>query len=166
MSHLSFGVFISCVPCNVFPKLSVNYRKIKSFWLTNYSMCLFCVIQESVFLRSNDKIQVINHKLWNKCVAWFNIQGLHKNELSINTHKYIYIYIYVHMSVCVCVCVCVCVYSRTVGWGIMLKAGRTRVRFPNGIIRIFYCHNPSYFTMSVGSNHPLTEVSIRNTSWG
>ena len=72
------------------------------------------------------------------------------------------------MNVCVRACVraCVCVYSRTVGSGIMLKAGMSKARFPNGIIRIFYCHNPSFLIMSVGSNHPLTEVSIRNISWG
>jgi hypothetical protein len=30
----------------------------------------------------------------------------------------------------------------------------------------FYCHNPSGCTMALGSTEPLTEMSIRNISWG
>jgi hypothetical protein len=30
---------------------------------------------------------------------------------------------------------------------------------PNGVIGIFYCHNPSGRTMALGSTQPLTEMS-------
>jgi hypothetical protein len=66
----------------------------------------------------NNKIQVINHVLWKKCFAWFNIQGLYR----------IAFYKRARVSVCVCVCDC----SRTVCWGIKLKAERSRVRFRMG----------------------------------
>ena len=33
-------------------------------------------------------------------------------------------------------------------------------------IGIFHWHNPSGRTMALGSTHPLTEMSIRNISWG
>jgi hypothetical protein len=37
---------------------------------------------------------------------------------------------------------------------------------PNGVIRIFYWHNPSGRTMAVWLTQPLTEMSTRNISWG
>ena len=37
---------------------------------------------------------------------------------------------------------------------------------PDGVIGIFYWHNPSGRTMDLGSTQPLTEMSSRNISWG
>ena len=37
---------------------------------------------------------------------------------------------------------------------------------PDGVIGIFYWHNPSDRTMSLGSTQPLTEMSTRRISWG
>jgi hypothetical protein len=37
---------------------------------------------------------------------------------------------------------------------------------PDGVIGIFQWHNPSGRTMSLGSTHPLTEMSTRCISWG
>jgi hypothetical protein len=36
---------------------------------------------------------------------------------------------------------------------------------PYGVTGIFYWHNPSGHTMSLGSTQPLTEISTRNISW-
>jgi hypothetical protein len=37
---------------------------------------------------------------------------------------------------------------------------------PNGVIGIFHSHNPFDCTLVLGSTQPLTEMSIRNISWG
>jgi hypothetical protein len=37
---------------------------------------------------------------------------------------------------------------------------------PDGVIGIFYWHNPSGSTMTLRSTQPLTEMSTRNISWG
>jgi hypothetical protein len=37
---------------------------------------------------------------------------------------------------------------------------------PDGVTGIFHWHNPSSRTMALGSTQPLTEMSIRNISWG
>ena len=37
---------------------------------------------------------------------------------------------------------------------------------PDGVIWIFYWHNPSGRTMTLGLTQPLTEMSTRNISWG
>jgi hypothetical protein len=37
---------------------------------------------------------------------------------------------------------------------------------PDGVIGIFHSHNPSDRTMALGLIQPLTEISIRNISWG
>jgi len=37
---------------------------------------------------------------------------------------------------------------------------------PNGIIRIFHCHNLSVCTMALGLTQPVTEMSTRNISLG
>ena len=46
------------------------------------------------------------------------------------------------------------------------KAGRPRVRFPDGVIEILHWHNPSGRTMALGSTQPLTELGSRNIFWG
>ena len=37
---------------------------------------------------------------------------------------------------------------------------------PEGVIGIFYSHNPSGRIMALGMTQPLTEMSTRNISWG
>ena len=37
---------------------------------------------------------------------------------------------------------------------------------PDGVIGIFYWHNPSSRTIALGSTQPLTQMSTRNISWG
>jgi hypothetical protein len=37
---------------------------------------------------------------------------------------------------------------------------------PDGVIGIFYWHNPSDRIMALGSTQPLTEMSTRSISWG
>jgi hypothetical protein len=37
---------------------------------------------------------------------------------------------------------------------------------PDGVIRIFYWHNPSDRNMALESTQPLTEMSTRSISWG
>jgi hypothetical protein len=49
-----------------------------------------------------------------------------------------------------------------VGWGTMLQAGRSRVRFLVRSLDFFNWPNPSRRTMALGSVQPLTEMSIRN----
>jgi hypothetical protein len=53
--------------------------------------------------------------------------------------------------------------GNVVGWGTMLQAGRSRVRFPmrSGF---FNWRNPSGRTMALGSTQPLTEMNTRNLS--
>jgi len=47
-----------------------------------------------------------------------------------------------------------------------LQAGRSRVRFPDGVIGIFLWHIPSGHTMALRLTQTLTEMSTRNISWG
>ena len=37
---------------------------------------------------------------------------------------------------------------------------------PDGVMGIFYSHNPYGHTMALRSTQPLTEISTRNISWG
>jgi len=37
---------------------------------------------------------------------------------------------------------------------------------PDGVIRMFHWHDPAGRTMALGSSQALTEMSIRNISWG
>ena len=53
-----------------------------------------------------------------------------------------------------------------VGWGTVLQAGRSRVRFPMVSLDFFHWHNPSGRTMALESTQPLIEMSTRNVSWG
>jgi hypothetical protein len=41
-----------------------------------------------------------------------------------------------------------------------------RFSIPDGVIGIFHLHNPSGRTMALGMTQSLTEMSIRNISWG
>jgi len=43
---------------------------------------------------------------------------------------------------------------------------KVAVPIPDGTIQIFQCLNPSGRTMALGSTHCLTEMGIRNNSWG
>jgi hypothetical protein len=56
--------------------------------------------------------------------------------------------------------------NRVVGWGTMLRAGWSRVRFPMRSLDIFSLFNPSSRTMALGSAQPLTEMSTRNLPGG
>ena len=56
--------------------------------------------------------------------------------------------------------------SSAVGWGTALQAGRSRVRFPYGVIGIFHWQNPSGRNMILGLTQTLTEISTRNISCG
>jgi hypothetical protein len=49
-----------------------------------------------------------------------------------------------------------------VGWGTVLQAGRSQVRFQDAFIGLFNWFNPSSRIMALGSTLPLTEMSIRN----
>jgi len=49
------------------------------------------------------------------------------------------------------------------GWDTIRKVACS---IPNGVFGIFQWHNPSGCPMALGSTHPLTEMSTRNTSWG
>jgi hypothetical protein len=48
------------------------------------------------------------------------------------------------------------------GWGTILQAGRSRVRFPMRSLNFFNWPNPSSRTMALGSTQPLTEMSTKN----
>ena len=49
----------------------------------------------------------------------------------------------------------------------LVEALRYKPRsIPDCVIGIFYWHNPSGCTMTLGSTQPLTEMSSRNVSWG
>jgi hypothetical protein len=50
------------------------------------------------------------------------------------------------------------VCSNTVGWGTVLQAGRTWVRFPMVSFEFFHWPNPSSRTMPLGLTQPLTET--------
>ena len=56
----------------------------------------------------------------------------------------------------------------TVGWGPALQAGGSRLRFPMLSLYtiIFYWHNPSGHTVALRLTQSLTEMNIRNISWG
>jgi hypothetical protein len=41
-----------------------------------------------------------------------------------------------------------------------------RGSIPNGVIGIFYLHNPSGCGLTLGSNKPVPEMITRNISWG
>jgi hypothetical protein len=60
--------------------------------------------------------------------------------------------------------------SRGTRWRSWLRHGATSWQvmgsIPDGVIGIFHWHNPSSRTMALGSTQPLTEMSIRNISWG
>jgi hypothetical protein len=53
-----------------------------------------------------------------------------------------------------------------IGWGIMLQAARSRIRFPMRSLEFFNVYNPSSRTMAPGSTQPLTEMSTRNFPGG
>jgi hypothetical protein len=53
-----------------------------------------------------------------------------------------------------------------VGWGIMLQAERSRVRFQMRSSDFFNWPNPSSRTMTLGSTQPLTEMSFGNHPGG
>ena len=59
---------------------------------------------------------------------------------------------------------CTGAWDGAVCWGTALQAGRSRVRFPNGVVGSFHWHNPSGRAMAMGSTQPLTEMSTRNIS--
>ena len=50
----------------------------------------------------------------------------------------------------------------------MLRATSRKVAglIPDGVIGFFHWHNPSARAMALGLTQPLTEMSIRNISWG
>jgi hypothetical protein len=48
----------------------------------------------------------------------------------------------------------------------MLQAERSWVRFPDEVIGLFNCPNPSSRTMALGSAQPLTQMSTRNLPGG
>jgi hypothetical protein len=52
------------------------------------------------------------------------------------------------------------------GLGTTIQPGRWRVRFPTVSLEFFHWHNPSGRTIALGLTHTLTEMSIRNISWG
>jgi hypothetical protein len=65
----------------------------------------------------------------------------------------------------VSMCICIPpygVHSSIEGWGTMLKAGRSWVRFPMRYLDFINLPNPSSHTMALGSTHPLTEMSTRH----
>jgi hypothetical protein len=47
-----------------------------------------------------------------------------------------------------------------------LQSRKVAGSIPDSVIGIFHWHNPSDCTMALESTQPLTEMSIRNTSWG
>ena len=47
----------------------------------------------------------------------------------------------------------------------MLQVGRSWVQFPAGVIGMFLRLNPSRYTVVVGSNRALTEMSTRVIFW-
>jgi hypothetical protein len=53
-----------------------------------------------------------------------------------------------------------------VGWGNMLQAGRSGVRFPMRSLNFQFLPNPSRSTMVLGSTRPLTQMSTRNLPGG
>jgi hypothetical protein len=57
------------------------------------------------------------------------------------------------------------VHGSVVGWGTMLQAGKSRVRFLMKSL-FFNWPNPSSRVMALGSTHPLTEMSTRYHSGG
>jgi hypothetical protein len=67
------------------------------------------------------------------------------------------IYIYTSLEAC----------SSVVGWGTMLQAGKSRVRFPMGSLVFFFnWPNHSSRTMSLWSTQPGTEMSTRKLPGG
>jgi len=54
----------------------------------------------------------------------------------------------------------------TKGWGHCATSRKVAGSIPDGVIEIFYGHNPSGRTMTLASTQPLTEMSTRNISWG
>ena len=56
------------------------------------------------------------------------------------------------------------VHGGAISWGIAPQVGSSRVRFLMSLE--FFRHNPSRRTMALGLTQPLTEMSIRNVSWG
>ena len=57
--------------------------------------------------------------------------------------------------------------TRRCGWLRHWAASRKVAgSIPDGVIGIFYWHNPSGCTMALGSTQPLTEMSTINISWG
>jgi hypothetical protein len=56
--------------------------------------------------------------------------------------------------------------DRVIGRGIMLQAGRWRVRFPMRSLNVFNLPNPPSHNMALGSTQPLTEMSTSNIPGG
>jgi hypothetical protein len=44
--------------------------------------------------------------------------------------------------------------------------GKVAGSFPDSVIEIFHCHNPSGRIMALVSTQPVTEMCTRNISWG
>jgi hypothetical protein len=53
-----------------------------------------------------------------------------------------------------------------VGWGTMLQARRSLVRFPMRSLNILNLSDPSSRSMTLGLTQPLTEMSTKKSSWG
>jgi hypothetical protein len=54
-------------------------------------------------------------------------------------------------------------YTSAVGYDTVLQVAGS---IPDGVIGIFYWHNPSGRTVALGSTQPLAEMSTWNISWG
>jgi hypothetical protein len=57
-------------------------------------------------------------------------------------------------------------HSSIAGWGTMLQAGRSWVRFPMRTVYFFSWPNPSSHTMALRLTQPLTKMSTRNHPGG
>jgi hypothetical protein len=55
-----------------------------------------------------------------------------------------------------------CRCGSVVGWGTMLKTGKSRVRVPMTWIFFFNWRNPSIRTVALGSSQPLIEMNTRS----
>ena len=71
-------------------------------------------------------------------------------------YKSLFVAVHINMGTAVAQWLRCCATNRKVAAG----------SIPDGVIGIFPWHNPSDRTMTLGSTHPLTEMSIRSISWG